>query len=236
MHLSMSKKETPSTVQTAINTKTIFENEVKLLRKTNKDFTESYTKLYLREDGRAHIVCDLRKSDGIFKPFSAEHALDPDIYDYLEDQASYLSAGTPLTIEFALSPKDKDLQNIIAKLYRSHYRFDFAEDRSDLTKNRVFAWLLLVIGALVLVSYGLLVKFWGNPLEEIVSIFAWVFIWESCDRFVFERLNIAKKEARDAQMATAQLAFRFLKKEDPLKDMPDTDALIESLNAKETLL
>jgi hypothetical protein len=44
------------------------------------------------------------------------------------------------------------------------------------------------------VSYGLLVKPSIPTISnEIVSIFAWVFIWESCDRFVFERFNIGQK-------------------------------------------
>jgi hypothetical protein len=184
----------------------------------------------MQSDGRAHIVCDLRKEDEIFKPFSAEHALDPEIFEYLEDQASYMSAGTPLTIEFILDRHNQDLQETISKLYRSHYRFDFAEDRTELRKNRTLAWVLLGIGALILVAYGLLQAFAKNDFNEIVSIFSWVFIWESCDRFVFERFSIGKKEARDAQMATAELDCRILKKDEPLKNLPDRSKLIAALS------
>ncbi|OPZ34611.1 MAG: hypothetical protein BWY98_01013 [Tenericutes bacterium ADurb.BinA155] len=226
----MPENITQETVNVASNGKQILSNEVKLLRKTNKDFTEEYTKLFMQSDGRAHIVCDLRKEDEIFKPFSAEHALDPEIFEYLEDQASYMSAGTPLTIEFILDRHNQDLQETISKLYRSHYRFDFAEDRTELRKNRTLAWVLLGIGALILVAYGLLQAFAKNDFNEIVSIFSWVFIWESCDRFVFERFSIGKKEARDAQMATAELDCRILKKDEPLKNLPDRSKLIAALS------
>lgn len=226
----MPENITQETVNVASNGKQILSNEVKLLQKTNKDFTEEYTKLFMQSDGRAHIVCDLRKEDEIFKPFSAEHALDPEIFEYLEDQASYMSAGTPLTIEFILDRHNQDLQETISKLYRSHYRFDFAEDRTELRKNRTLAWVLLGIGALILVAYGLLQAFAKNDFNEIVSIFSWVFIWESCDRFVFERFSIGKKEARDAQMATAELDCRILKKDEPLKNLPDRSKLIAALS------
>mgnify|MGYP001269023473 CR=1 FL=1 len=226
----MPENITEETVTAANNGKQILSNEVKLLRKTNKDFTEEYTKLFMKADGRAHIVCDLRKEEEIFKPFSAEHALNPEIYEYLEEQACYMSAGTPLTIEFVLDRHNKDLQERVSKLYRSHYRFDFAEDRTEVRKNRTLAWVLLGIGALILVAYGLLQAFAPNNFNEIVSIFSWVFIWESCDRFVFERFSIGKKQARDAQMATAELVCQIVKKDEPLKNLPDRTQFIAALS------
>jgi hypothetical protein len=215
----MTENITEETVAVAHNGKQILSNEVKLLRKTNKDFTEEYTKLFMQSDGRAHIVCDLRKEDEIFKPFSAGHALAPEIFEYLEDQANYMSAGTPLTIEFILDRHNQDLQETVSKLYRSHYRFDFAEDRSEITKNRTLAWLLAWYrDALVLVLW-LASSLLSQRFQEIVSIFSWVFIWESCDRFVFERLSIGQKsKPAMPKWRPRSSLFRFLKERGPVEE------------------
>lgn len=189
-----------------------FKNRWRLLLQTNESLTDDYTSLFVQEDGRAHIVVDLRDltEKEIYEPFSASSELNSNLLDYIRQEARYLRITTPLTIDFLLEEENKSLEKRIKELYTGNYHFDFSESRQHFKRNNWMAAILLGVGMVFLSLYAILATLYTSPYNEIISIVAWVFVWEAVDRLAFTKQDINLQSMRDVQLCTAEVNFTYL--------------------------
>lgn len=132
------------------------------------------------------IYTDLRNSP-IYKDYSGQSLLANEIFDFIEDTYDIVKKNLRLNLLLifpeSTTPSE---QEKIQKLIKVHYAVAYKKTRDEIRKNKIVAWILLGLGSLLFLCYGLLHYFDINFIfQNIIEIFSWVFIWEACDLFVF---------------------------------------------------
>jgi hypothetical protein len=141
---------------------------------------------YQETDTECVIFINLEK-DKIYKEYSEKALLCNEVYDFIDDTYQYVKKTLNLRLELTF-PKDmsEEEKDRIIKIIRVHYAINYDKVRKDIKRIKLLSLLLLSIGVLMLLLFGLLEWYGFNfVLREIIDVFAWVFIWESCDLFVF---------------------------------------------------
>ena len=132
------------------------------------------------------ITLDLTEGD-VYKPYSNQTMLSDDIFDFLEE--SFKLAKKTYDIHLVLIVAEEMDENEIEKIKKLiyfHYAVKHTEIKKELRRTKFVGLTLLITGMVTYCIYGLLQWFKINFIfQEVIEIFAWVFIWESCDQFFF---------------------------------------------------
>lgn len=164
-------------------TKHILKEIDKSIEEYRKDITITN---YQESDAECVIFINLEK-DKIYKEYSEKALLCNEVYDFIDDTYQYVKKTLNLRLELTF-PKDmsEEEKDRIIKIIKVHYAINYDKVRKDINRIKLLSLLLLSIGVLMLLFFGLLEWYGFNfVLREIIDVFAWVFIWESCDLFVF---------------------------------------------------
>ncbi len=144
-----------------------------------------------------YIQLDLRNVN-IYNEYSGETLLDRGIFHFIEETYKFVKKKTTIKLNISF-PEEMPLEEQIKiyKLIKVHYAVAYKLSKQKIIKTKILAWILLAIGALLFLFYGLLE--WYNVnfvFRGIIEIFSWVFIWESCNLFVFtnteNKMNMIK--------------------------------------------
>jgi hypothetical protein len=161
---------------------------------------------YEENDGQGTIYLDLSK-DSIYKEYSGDTLLNNDIYDFIEDTYSLVPNKTGISLSFRFpSSMTKEEREKIIKLYRTHYAVRYKAIRSKIRKQRISSIALLFIGIIFLI-WDVIFKI-QNPdsiYVEVIDIFAWVFIWQAGDIFIFNSFDDSLQAKEYLRLFTAQI-------------------------------
>lgn len=194
-------------------------------RTFNKNLNELYAKKYryslryedslIKEDGKAHVNVDLTKVDSPFSVFSYDKRMDPDIYDYIDQQVFYLRAEIPVVINFDDGGKySAELKDKIQKCVTRHYHLQYEDKRYEHRRSMLFGVALMFIGILMLALHFILMYvFEISPFKqmdivnEITLIISWMFVWSSVDTFVVSGHQKRVEIMNSGQLALAEITF-----------------------------
>jgi hypothetical protein len=196
----------------------------------NGDYVENYAESLIEADGKSHIKVDLRHGNPVFEPYSSRKDLAHGIFDYVEDVAKYTKITSKLAIDFIITPDYVPLEGTIQTEYYGNYAFEFDEKKREHRKSLFHSYWMLAIGIFFLSLYiglsasskniqaqGNDVPAWIDITSEVISIVSWVFVWDSTDKFFFERPSLRKESLRKAQLAEAEVHFLVLKENEKEK-------------------
>ena len=150
---------------------------------------------------KSYINLDFSNYEDIYASFSNQNVLNGDLYDLVKNLYRYVNPSYQLEFNFYypadMSNEERDK---IEYLFRLHFVLLVIDKNKMIRRHNITAFILLVIGAFIYAGFGLLEYFNLNFIfRGIFEIFAWVFIWESCDFFFLtnmetklERLNLIK--------------------------------------------
>lgn len=153
-----------------------------------------YKKYFYYDDKQNLTIINLDLTNrNIYKEDTDNSKLDEDIFIFLED--IFKLSNNKLS-DFLLKIKYKENTSLkekekITRLLKLNYALKYQENKKQIKRTNIISLILLLIGALILVAFALLQIFIPDfVLNEIIDIFAWVFIWESCDLFVFRSSSL----------------------------------------------
>ena len=149
------------------------------------------------DDNSCTIILDLASSP-IYQAYSSSSMLNDEIFNFVEDSFRIVRKKDHINLKI-IYPEGMDEveKNKIVRLFKAHYASKYIENREDIKRTKIFAWISLAIGAALLIAKTLLSFYKLSFLfDEIIDIFAWVFIWESCDLFTFTNNSNRMKEIR----------------------------------------
>ena len=196
------------------------------IRKQNKEFlqrlkplidkkyrtTIHYEDSLMADDGKVYVDVDLTKIDTPFSVFSYNRRMDPEIFDYIDQQVFFLRAAIPVVINFDDGGKyDEELKEKIRKYVKRHYSLEYEDKRIEHKKSMLFGGILMLIGIIVLALHFVFV--YTNPhegtavLDELTLIMAWMFIWQSMDSFFISGHNKRVDIYNSGQLALAEVTF-----------------------------
>jgi len=163
----------------------------------------------VNKDNISLIDISINNNDELYQVYSNQNILDENIYSYINNMFHLIPRKNDIKIRFHLNNALYDNQKEkITKLFKSHYALEIVKTNKNLVRNRVIAFILLGIGALLLVAYGLFTHFnFNSVFNEIVSIFSWVFIWESCDILAFSNTSLRIENIKNIRLYKADIEF-----------------------------
>ena len=162
------------------------------------------------DDGKAYINVDLTKIESPFSEFSYNRRLNPEIYDYINNEVFFLRASIPLVIRFDDDGKySEEMKTNIRKTVVRHYNLEYEDCRLSYRKNLFSGFLILGIGTIFLLTYILLNVFgsWNSVFMEPLLIISWVCVWESINRFFFSGHERKVDVYNAGQLALAEVSF-----------------------------
>ena len=201
----------------------------KEIREQTKDFNKKINYLYskkyryslryedslIKDDGKAYVNVDLTKIDSPFSVFSYDKRMDPDIYDYIDQQVFYLRAEIPVVINFDDGGKySEELKDKIKKCVVRHYHLQYEDTRYEHHRSMVFGFLLAFIGLAMLgLHFAIMYAFQNSSFKEIeivnelTLIISWMFVWSSVDTFVVSGHSKRVDIMNSGQLALADITF-----------------------------
>jgi hypothetical protein len=161
---------------------------------------------YVEADGHSTIYIDLTK-DPIYKEYSGGNLLNNNIYDFIEDTYAFAKPGIDLSVSFKFpATMSEQEKSKIKQLYHSHYAIKYKALKQDMRKERIIAWIFMFIGVVLLsLDIAFKVQEPDSVATEVLDIFAWVFIWQAGDMFVFSSLQNYRQANIYLRLFTAKL-------------------------------
>lgn len=192
----------------------LFRKKLNALFKTEYRYSLKFEDAHVYDDGKAYINVDLTKCDSPFSIYSYENRINPEIYDYINQETEFLPVDIPVVINFDDDGKyDEDMRERIRKTVIRHYSLEYEDARYDLHKSRLFAFFSLLVGVAFLTLYivlSFLVKAkWPDfsTFVDIVYITSWVFVWEAVDRTFVTGLSDTTDVLNYGQLALVEVQF-----------------------------
>lgn len=177
---------------------TFKENKKKMEEEVNKlKEIHGVDLLEKMKNGEASLVLDLTE-ENIYQPFSSKTVLNNDIFDYLDPYFYLFRKLKKINIEcvFPESFPKEEKEEVIKKI-KNHYVLDYEGNDKKIRNSRWMAFFSLIIGILLLALNITLSIFTDNQIaNEVIDIFAWVFVWEACDLYTFSSLNYSVNKAK----------------------------------------
>ena len=198
--------------------------KVKEIREQNKEFIERlkpliakkyrtsmhYEDSLMDDNGTVYVDVDLTKIESPFSIFSYNRRMDPEIFDYIDQQVFFLRAAIPVVINFDDGGKySEEMKEKIRKYVKRHYSLEYEDKRMEHKKSMWFAVILLVIGLIMLGLHFLFsaLDIWTDVLDELTLIMAWMFTWQSMDAFFVSGHNKRVDIYNSGQLALAEVTF-----------------------------
>ena len=198
----------------------------KEIREQNKEFIERLKPLIAKkyrtsmrfedslmdDNGTVYVDVDLTKIETPFSVFSYNRRMDPEIFDYIDQQVFFLRASIPIVINFDDGGKyNEELKDKIRKYVKRHYSLEYEDKRMEHRKSMFFGFFLMLIG-LIILSLHFILNFWAegpskDVFDELSLIAAWMFIWQSLDTFLISGHNKRIDIYNSGQIALAEVTF-----------------------------
>ncbi len=190
----------------------LFRSEYRYSHRFNKD--------HIQEDGKANIHVDLTKvEEGPFSIYSYERRIDPEIYNYIDQEAFFLRADVPLIVTFDDGGRySPELKQKIRDAVIRHYALEYEDKRMDYDRNNKIGLFALILGVSILILYIVLAIIFNNRnlntvFIELLLIMSWMLIWSSLDHFIFIGGDLRKDSFNAGQLALMEVRFTSDSKE-----------------------
>ena len=178
-----------------------------LKAKTREDISDiqEYIRENIDENRHARIDVMVKDKENLRNPYSygKDKDLNPDIYDYIEQQAKLIPSIIQLETTFhgcALSEAEKEE---VSQLIVRHCRLQKADRDWDLRASR-----MLVFGAVMLALYfALSVSIPDGLFLEFISVIGSFALWDAADCFFVERREIQRSRKETEQYENQIIRF-----------------------------
>lgn len=191
----------------------LFRKRLNSLFKTEYKYSLRFEQSHVFDDGKAYINIDLTKCESPFSIYSYENRLNPEIYDYINQETEFLPVNIPVVVNFDDDGKYSDeVRTKIKKVVTRHYSLEYEDVRYELHKSQRFGLITGLIGLVLLSLYIVLSivipsENTFKPFIEIVQILAWVSIWECVDRFALTGFDETMDVLNAGQLALIEVQF-----------------------------
>lgn len=187
----------------------LFMKKINSLFSTQYRYSLRFEERHVFENGKAYVNVDLTKVDSPFSVYSYNNRINPEIYDYINQETWYLAVDIPVVINFDDGGLySEEMKESISKCVIRHYSLEYEDKRMELHNDHKLGIFFLLAGMASLLAYILLTIFVfdkrdiDNVYIEILCIISWVFTWEFIHRFF-----IGGQERRQEVLNAGQLAL-----------------------------
>lgn len=143
-------------------------------------------------------------------PYSSdnEEIVSDEVAGFLENSAKQIKPTSSLKINIKSKTIAENEKPVYLRAIKNYYENESAEIKRNLKFNLIATLILFAISVVVLLVLFLVVaKFNIQVLTEIVTIMAWVFLWEAVDLFFIRRPLLRRELHRCENLKNSEIVF-----------------------------
>ena len=162
-----------------------------------------------REKLNINIMLD--KDTRVFNPYNKEQLSD-ELSSYIYSCCKGNSSGNSIRINIlhTHSISDEEKKEVIDAI-RSNFGIDIKENILHIKYELGLELLLIIIGMILLVASKIFHNLNAIVIDEVISIFGWVMIWEAAYHFVFVDIKEMIENKRLKKLTDAKIYFKQVK-------------------------
>ncbi len=158
----------------------------------------------------ASISLTVYDDSSFLSPYSSdnEEIISDEVAGFLENSAKQIKPTSSLKINIKSKTIAENEKPIYLRAIKNYYENESAEIKRNLKFNLIATLILFAISVVVLLVLFLVVaKFNIQVLTEIVTIMAWVFLWEAVDLFFIRRPLLRRELHRCENLKNSEIVF-----------------------------
>jgi len=159
---------------------------------------------------KLNINITIDKETQIFNPYNNEQLSD-ELSNYIYSCCKGTETNQNITINIIHNHKleEKEKQKIIDGI-RSNFGIDIKENILQFKYDLAIELLLILLGTILLIL-AKLIKNDTYILQELISIFGCVMIWEAAYNFIFKDIKTSIENKRLKKLTKAKINFKQIK-------------------------
>lgn len=158
----------------------------------------------------ASISLTVYDDSSFLSPYSSdnEEIISDEVAGFLENSAKQIKPTSFLKINIKSKTIAENEKPVYLRAIKNYYENESAEIKRNLKFNLIATLILFAISVVVLLVLFLVVaKFNIQVLTEIVTIMAWVFLWEAVDLFFIRRPLLRRELHRCENLKNSEIVF-----------------------------
>lgn len=158
----------------------------------------------------ASISLTVYDDSSFLSPYSSdnEEIISDEVAGFLENSAKQIKPTSSLKINIKSKTIAENEKPVYLRAIKNYYENESAEIKRNLKFNLIATLILFAISVVVLLVLFLVVaKFNIQVLTEIVTIMAWVFLWEAVDLFFIRRPLLRRELHRCENLKNSEIVF-----------------------------
>ena len=158
----------------------------------------------------ASINLTVYDDSSFLSPYSSdnEEIISDEVAGFLENSAKQIKPTRSLKINIKSKTIAENEKPVYLRAIKNYYENESAEIKRNLKFNLIATLILFAISVVVLLVLFLVVaKFNIQVLTEIVTIMAWVFLWEAVDLFFIRRPLLRRELHRCENLKNSEIVF-----------------------------
>lgn len=160
---------------------------------------------------KININITLNKDTQIFNPYNNTQLSDElNNYIYNSCKGSSNNKNIKINILHNHEIKDEEKTKIIDAI-RSNFGLDIKENILHIKYELSLELILILIGTILLITSKVFHNLNTIVIDEVISIFGWVMIWEAAYHFVFVDIKEMIENKRLKKLTEAKINFKQIK-------------------------
>ena len=160
---------------------------------------------------KININITLNKDTQIFNPYNNTQLSDElSNYIYNSCKGSSSKKNIKINIYYNHEIKDKKKTKIIDAI-RSNFGIDIKENILHIKYELSLELILILIGTILLITSKVFHNLNTIVIDEVISIFGWVMIWEAAYHFLFVDIKEMIENKRLKKLTKAKINFKQTK-------------------------
>lgn len=158
----------------------------------------------------ASISLTVYDDSSFLSPYSSdnEEIISDEVAGFLENSAKQIKPTSSLKINIKSKTIAENEKPVYLRAIKNYYENESTEIKRNLKFNLIATLILFAISVVVLLVLFLVVaKFNIQVLTEIVTIMAWVFLWEAVDLFFIRRPLLRRELHRCENLKNSEIVF-----------------------------
>ena len=160
---------------------------------------------------KINIDITFNKDTQIFNPYNNTQLSD-ELSNYIYNNCKGNSNNKNIKINILHNHEinDKEKTNIIDSI-RSNFGLDIKENILHIKYELILELILILIGTILLITSKVFHNLNTIIIDEVISIFGWVMIWEAAYHFLFVDIKKIIQNKRLKKLTKAKIYFKQIK-------------------------
>ena len=160
---------------------------------------------------KININITLNKDTQIFNPYNNTQLSD-ELSNYIYNSCKGSSNNKKIKINILHNHEIKEEEKIkIIDAIRSNFELDIKENILHIKYELSLEIILIIIGTILLITSKVFHNLNTIIIDEVISIFGWVMIWEAAYHFVFVDIKEMIENKRLKKLTEAKIYFKQIK-------------------------